>query len=108
MDYCRDRRRLTPLDVLPIFYDEYMLEAELFAFLENTADASFAVNELGEICFWNRAAQILLGFSPEEVLGKTCSAVLHGIGVLGTDVCHERCTGVQRSEEHTSELQSQF
>ena len=76
-------------------YDVFMLEAELFAILENTADASFAVGESGEICFWNQAAKALFGYSAQEVLGKTCSAVLHGIGVLGTDVCHERCTGLQ-------------
>jgi PAS domain S-box-containing protein len=63
----------------------------LFAFLENTADAVFAVRETGEICFWNYAAEALLGRSAEEVLGKTCSGVLHGIGALGTDVCHEGC-----------------
>ena len=64
-----------------------MLEAELFAFLENTADAVFAVRETGEICFWNHAAEDLFGHPSEEVLGRTCSDVLHGIGALGTDVC---------------------
>ena len=64
-----------------------MLEAELFAFLENTADAVFAVRETGEICFWNNAAENLFGHPSEQVLGMTCSDVLHGIGALGTDVC---------------------
>ena len=64
-------------------YDGYMLETELFAFLENTADASFAVGDSDEICFWNRAAEAMFGYPSDEVLGKTCSAVLHGIGVLG-------------------------
>jgi PAS domain S-box-containing protein len=72
-----------------------MLEAELFAFLQNTADASFAVKESSEICFWNHAAEILFGYSAEDVLGKTCSAVLHGVGALGTDVCRERCAALQ-------------
>jgi PAS domain S-box-containing protein len=72
-----------------------MLEAELFAFLENTADASFAVRESSEICFWSRSAETLFGYSADEVLGKTCSAVLHGVGSLGTDVCHERCAALQ-------------
>lgn len=76
-----------------------MLEAELFAFLDNTADASFAVSESGEICFWNRAAEALFGYSAQEVVGKTCSAVLHGTGVLGTDVCHERCAALQCRNE---------
>ena len=68
-----------------------MLEAELFAFLENTAEAVFAVRETGEICFWNHAAEALFGHPAAEVLGNTCSKVLHGIGALGTDVCQEGC-----------------
>ena len=72
-----------------------MLEAELFAFLENTADAVFAVRETGEICFWNHAAEALFGHPADEVLGKTCSDILHGIGALGTDVCHEGCAALR-------------
>lgn len=68
-----------------------MLEAELFAFLEGASDGVFAARETGEICFWNRAAQELFGFSADEVMGKTCSELLHGVGALGTQVCHERC-----------------
>jgi PAS domain S-box-containing protein len=72
-----------------------MLEAELFAFLENTADAVFAVRETGEICFWNHAAEALFGHPAEGVFGRTCSNVLHGIGALGTDVCHEGCAALR-------------
>lgn len=72
-----------------------MLEAELFAFLENSTDGVFAVRESGEICFWNRAARELFGYSEEDVLGSTCSGILHGVGALGTQVCHERCAELQ-------------
>lgn len=72
-----------------------MLEAELFAFFENTSDGVFAVRESGEICFWNRAARDLFGYPEEEVLGKTCAELLHGVGALGTQVCHERCVELQ-------------
>jgi PAS domain S-box-containing protein len=72
-----------------------MLEAELFAFLENTGDAVFAVRETGEICFWNHAAECLFGYSADEVLGRTCSDVLHGIGALGTDVCRDGCAALR-------------
>lgn len=78
-----------------------MLEAELFAFLENTADAVFAVRETGEICFWNHAAEALFGHPAEDVLGKTCSDVLHGIGALGTDVCHEGCAALRCAKSTT-------
>jgi PAS domain S-box-containing protein len=69
-----------------------MLESELFAFLEGTTDAAFSVSEQGEILSWNGAAQRLFGYSTSEVLGKSCFQVLHGRGVLGTQVCHEGCS----------------
>lgn len=72
-----------------------MLEAELFAFLEGASDGVFAFRESGEICFWNRAAQELFGYPDEEVLGKTCSELLHGVGALGTQVCLEHCFELQ-------------
>jgi PAS domain S-box-containing protein len=72
-----------------------MLEAELFAFLAKASDGVFVVRESGEICYWNRAAEELFGYSEEEVLGKTCSELLHGVGALGTQVCHDRCVELQ-------------
>ena len=72
-----------------------MLEAELFAFLSRASDGVFAVRESGEICYWNQAAQELFGYSEEEVLGKTCSELLHGVGALGTQVCLDRCVELQ-------------
>lgn len=78
-----------------------MLETELFTFLDNTAEAIFVIREPGEICFWNHAAEDLFGYPAEEVVGKTCSEVLHGIGALGTDVCHESCVALQCSRKVT-------
>ena len=36
-----------------------MLEPNLFAFMERTADAAFAVTREGEICSWDHAAERL-------------------------------------------------
>ncbi len=72
-----------------------MLEAELFAFLAGASDGVFVVRESGEICYWNRAAHDLFGYSDEEVAGKTCSELLHGVGALGTQVCLERCVELE-------------
>jgi PAS domain S-box-containing protein len=47
-----------------------VLETELFALLENTADAAFAVTESGVICSWNAAAEELFGYTASEVLGR--------------------------------------
>ena len=43
-----------------------MLESELFALLQGTTDAAFAVTEEGEILSWNKAAEKLLGYSAAE------------------------------------------
>ena len=69
-----------------------MLESELFSFLENTADAVFVVTEQGEVRSWNKSAEKLFGYCAAEVKGKTCFDLLHGIGTLGTTVCHENCS----------------
>lgn len=69
-----------------------MLESELFAFLEHTTDATFVLSEDGEIQFWNKAAERLLGHSAKDALHKTCYEVLQGVGALGTPVCHDGCS----------------
>ncbi len=61
-----------------------MLESELFAFLETSADAAFTVTEEGEICSWNQAAERLFGYPAPEVLNRACHDVLDGYGALGT------------------------
>jgi PAS domain S-box-containing protein len=76
-----------------------MLEAELFAFLDNTADACFAVRESGEICFWNHAAEALFGYSASEVLGEASSGILHGVGPLGTEVFLGRPAALRSRKE---------
>lgn len=67
-----------------------MVEAELFSFLGDTAEAIFAVRANGEICFWNHAAENLFGYGQELATGKTCFEVLHGVDTLGTCVCWDR------------------
>ena len=69
-----------------------MLETELFAFLERTADAVFAVTDQGEIRFWNQSAEDLFGYSASEVMKRTCHDVLAGRGPLGTEVCSGGCS----------------
>ena len=63
-----------------------MLEAELFALLEQTADAAYTVTEDGEICSWNKAAEELFGYPAEELLGRNVQDVLEARDALGTQV----------------------
>lgn len=61
-----------------------MLESELFALLEHTADAAYTVTTDGEICSWNRAAELLLGYSANEVLHLNIDDVLKARDAMGT------------------------
>lgn len=61
-----------------------MLEPELFALLEQTADAAFTVTESGEICSWNAAAEQLFGYPATDVLGRTIDELIEARGALDT------------------------
>ncbi len=61
-----------------------MLETELQALLDRTADAAYTVTVSGEICSWNRAAEQLFGYPAAEVLGRCIDEVLEARDVLDT------------------------
>lgn len=62
-----------------------MLETELFALLEHTADAAYTVTDVGEICSWNGAAALLFGYQESEVLRRNVDEVFEARDGLGTD-----------------------
>lgn len=62
-----------------------MLESELFALLEHTADAAYSVTSDGEICSWNAAAERLFGHSAIDVLRRRVDDVLDARDALGTE-----------------------
>jgi PAS domain S-box-containing protein len=61
-----------------------VLETELFALLEQTAEAAYAVTVDGVICSWNAAAEQLFGYPASEVLGRSIDEVLEARDSLGT------------------------
>ena len=61
-----------------------MLERELFALLEQTADAAYTVTESGEICSWNSAAEQMFGYPAAGVLGRNIDEVTEARDALGT------------------------
>jgi PAS domain S-box-containing protein len=61
-----------------------MLESELFALMERTSDAAYAVTVSGEICSWNAGAEKLFGYTAEEVLRRNVDEVLNAHDGLGT------------------------
>jgi PAS domain S-box-containing protein len=62
-----------------------MLEPELFALLEHTADAAFTVAGDGKICSWNESARRLFGYEASEVLDRHVEEVFDAYDGLGTE-----------------------
>jgi len=62
-----------------------MLDLELFALLEHTADAAYTVSVDGEIRSWNAAAALLFGYAATEVIGRNIDEILDARDSLGTD-----------------------
>jgi PAS domain S-box-containing protein len=79
-----------------------MLETELFALLEQTADAAYTVTDDGEICSWNGAAERLFGYRASEVLRRNIDDVLEARDALGTRALAGGSEAVTRSWDGTS------
>lgn len=62
-----------------------MLEEELFALLERTADAAYTVTEEGEVCSWSRAAEELFGYPADKAMGRNIQDLLEARDALGTE-----------------------
>ncbi|MHB1225709.1 MAG: response regulator transcription factor [Gemmatimonadaceae bacterium] len=62
-----------------------MLETELFALLEQTADAAYTVTDDGEIHSWNDAAERVFGYPAAEALGRNVDDLFEARDALGTE-----------------------
>lgn len=72
----------------------YFGEEEILAVLEVLAlseDPMFAVDDRHRIVFWNRPIQQLLGYTHDEVAGRSCAAVLTGSDIYGNRYCSDDC-----------------
>ncbi len=63
--------------------------------INHSSDAAFVVDGGVEIVAWNQAARQLLGFAPDEVIGRRCSDVIHAHSQDGELICAPNCNGVQ-------------
>lgn len=61
-----------------------MLESELYALLERTADAGYSVSDGGEIRSWNAGAARMFGWDATDVIGRDINEVLDARDDLGT------------------------
>ena len=55
------------------------------------SDGLFVTDERQRIQAWSSAAQRMLGYSPEEVVGELCYRVMMGRGAEGHPVCGPNC-----------------
>jgi PAS domain S-box-containing protein len=85
-----------------------MLETELFALLEQTADAAYTVTEGGEICSWNGAAERLFGYPASEVLHRNIDEVLEARDTLGTSALAGGSEAATRRWDGTSSVIPNF
>jgi PAS domain S-box-containing protein len=64
---------------------------DLFQVLDHTADGAFIIDENQHIIYWNQAAQQILGYTSEEVMGQPCYALLQGCDDQGQVTCCHYC-----------------
>jgi PAS domain S-box-containing protein len=69
--------------------------AALFSALENSPDPVFATDRRNRIVFWNRSAELLLGYTPEEASGTSCAGMLEGCDSFGNRYCSDACPVTQ-------------
>lgn len=63
----------------------------LFQSLSRTNDGAFIIDRHHRIIFWNRAAQEILGYTAEEVIGRPCFEILGGRDEQGRTLCQRYC-----------------
>lgn len=61
--------------------------SSLFQLLAQTADGAFIIDDEQRIVFWNQAAQDILGYTADDVLGQPCYQILGGCDDRGHSVC---------------------
>jgi len=66
-------------------------EKDVLDIISTTADGAFAIDARGRIIMWNKAAEKLLGFKSEEVVGKHCFEVVSGRDQYENLFCFQDC-----------------
>ncbi len=81
--------------------------ATALAVLEKSSDAVVATDAGGRVVVWNRAAERLLGYRADQVLGRPCHDVLDGIDPCGDRFCRKECelTRMVRRRESVRRLE---
>ncbi len=80
----RGRGAAIPLDETGVVVDRWLGRIA-------AAEGLFVVDERQRIVHWSSAAQRILGYSPEEVIGQRCYLALVGREPDGHPVCRQNC-----------------
>jgi len=68
--------------------------------LAQTADGVYALDQMQRIVFWNAAAERILGYRAEEVIGRPCHEVFDGEPRPGCLECHSGCPVMVAAQHH--------
>ena len=75
---------------------------EVLAVLSQTADGAYAVDWDQRIVFWNTAAERLLDYAAEDVIGRPCHEVFHGDPRPGCLQCQPGCPVMHAASQQGS------
>lgn len=64
---------------------------QLFRSLSRTGDGAFVIDGRHRIIYWNQSAREVLGYRPEEVMGRQCHEILGGRDEQGRTLCERFC-----------------
>ncbi len=67
------------------------MERSIITMLTRTADGAMLADEQGTVVLWNKAAERLLGFRADAVLGRPCYEVMRGETLSGHPFCSLSC-----------------
>ena len=74
---------------MPLYEDEeFLCVLDAFALC---AEPVFAINDRRRIIFWNKAMERLLGYTYDDVAGRSCGEVLAGSDTFGNRYCTDGC-----------------
>lgn len=70
-----------------------LLDDKISAFVDGASDAAFALDRSLGVIAWNKGASELLGYQPDEVMGRHCSDVVQAVYSNGDPLCAPGCGG---------------
>jgi PAS domain S-box-containing protein len=79
-----------------------MIDTDVLTIMADSDDGVYAVDMNQKIIFWNKSAERILGYSPEEMLGKYCHVVFtRSSPVISEETgaaCQENCITIKMAQ----------